>query len=75
MPWCSTPGVSTWAPSIMSAKARPATGGDAAVEGVDRGRLGVVAEVEEAELGAERRHELGVEPLVGAEPLSTTMTS
>ena len=64
-----TPGVSRWAPSIISATAAPV---DAAIPRLtacagDGAR--VVAEVDVAELGAEAAHELLAEPLVGVGPV------
>ena len=59
-----TPGVSTWAPSIITATP-PASRPDSAVQRVrGRGRR-LLAEVEVVELGAEAAHEVLAEPLVG----------
>ena len=77
MPKRSTPGVSTWAPSIISATRRPRATRDARGSARATGDgWRVVAEVEVAELGTEAPDEAPRRAVwSGAEPFSTTITS
>ena len=65
----STPGVTTCAPSIISANELAPAGADALVQGRHGGRLGPIAEVEVAELGPEAPDEALAEALVGVGPV------